>query len=85
MSEYVDDVPMVMSEISEIQIVDTALKKWEEPKRAIVNKERSVGMQLRIWRGRPMPTRCGGALNRRTRYVAWFVVRSGFLNGEELG
>jgi hypothetical protein len=54
-SAYADDVTVIVSDISEIEVIGTTLREYEAVTGAKINHEKSVGLQLGTWRGRSMP------------------------------
>lgn len=56
MSVYVNDVIVIVLDISEIEMVSTTLGEYEVVIRAMSNQEKSVDLQLSTQRGRSMFT-----------------------------
>ena len=54
-SVYVDDVTVMVSDASEIEAVGAILQEYQQVTGACINRDKSVGLQLGNWRGRPTP------------------------------
>lgn len=53
---YADDVTVIMSGSSEIEVIGSILRLYEAVTGTQVNQEKSVSLHLGTWRGRFMPT-----------------------------
>ncbi len=55
-SAYADDVTVMVSDTTKVEVVGTILKEYEAVTGAKINPDKSVGLRLGTWRGRPMPS-----------------------------
>ena len=81
-SAFADDITVFVSSCLDIMAVKMAVERYEKVSGAKVNFDKSEGLRLGAWRGRPPPKAL--PLERRSRLHTWGVVRARPLAGAKL-
>lgn len=77
MSAYANHINVILSSYDHFELVSDTLNDYEAVRKANINREMLIGLQLGMWRSKPMPTSSLSIVGRWTEgsvkmSVIWF-------------